>query len=90
MLPFTAVRFGNTGRNVLRGPGVTGLDGSVFRIFPVTERFRLEFRAGAFNLTNTPRFNNPANSVPGGNFMEIRGTRDDSNRQFRLGLKLSF
>lgn len=86
----TAVRFGNTGRNVLRGPGVTGLDGSAFRIFPVTERFRLEFRAEAFNLTNTPRFNNPANNVTGGNFMEVRSTRDDSDRQFRLGLKLSF
>ena len=27
----TAVRFGNTGRNILRGPGVFNLDGSVFR-----------------------------------------------------------
>jgi hypothetical protein len=86
----TQVRFGNTGRNILRGPGVTGLDGSVFRIFPVTERLRLEFRAEAFNLTNTPRFNNPSANVTGGNFMEVRSTRDDSDRQFRLGLKLSF
>jgi hypothetical protein len=84
------VRFGNTGRNILRGPGVTGLDGSVFRIFPITEQFRLEFRAEAFNVTNTPRFANPSSSVTGGNFMEVRSTRDDSDRQFRLGLKLSF
>jgi hypothetical protein len=88
------VRFGNTGRNSLRGPGVTGLDASIFRIFPVNERTRLEFRAEAFNLTNTPRFSNPSNSVTGGNFMEIRSTlpytATDPDRQFRVGLKLAF
>ena len=84
------MRFGNTGRNILRGPGVTGLDGSVFRILPIAERVRLELSAEAFNVTNTPRFNNPSANVTGGNFMEIRSTRDDSDRQFRLGLKLSF
>jgi hypothetical protein len=88
------VRFGNTGRNSLRGPGVTGLDASIFRIFPIGERARLEFRAESFNLTNTPRFSNPTASVTGANFMEIRSTlpytATDPDRQFRLGLKLSF
>ena len=88
--PVRDIRFGTSGRNVLRGPGVTGADASLFRIFPIGERTRLEFRAEAFNVTNTPRFGDPATSVTGSNFMEIRGTRFDSDRQFRFGLKATF
>jgi hypothetical protein len=33
--PVTAVRFGNTGRNILRGPGVFNTDLSLFREFPI-------------------------------------------------------
>ena len=39
--PVTAVRFGNSGRNIVRGPGFFNLDGSVFRDFSITERFVL-------------------------------------------------
>jgi hypothetical protein len=61
--PVTAVRFGNTGRNILRGPGLNNMDASIFRDFPLTERFRLQFRAEAFNISNTPAFNNPGATV---------------------------
>ena len=61
--PVTAVRFGNVGRNTLRGPGVFNLDASLFRNFKMTERWKLQFRAEAFNLTNTPAFNNPGANV---------------------------
>src|SRR6185503_4418094 len=50
--PVTAVRFGNSGRNPVRGPGV-------FNNFRMTERFTLQFRAEVFGATNTPQFNNP-------------------------------
>ena len=39
--PVTTVRFGNSGRNILRGPGVFNLSASVFRNFNLTERFGL-------------------------------------------------
>lgn len=55
----SAGTYGNFGRNVLRGDGRANLDFSVFRNFPVTERARLEFRAEAFNLTNSPIWGNP-------------------------------
>ena len=61
--PVTDVRFGNSGRNILRGPGVFNLDGSVFRDFRMTERFGLQFRAEMFGVTNTPQFNNPGATV---------------------------
>jgi carboxypeptidase family protein/TonB-dependent receptor-like protein len=56
-------RFGNTGLNILRGPGIVNLDLGLFRRFQVTERVRVEFRAEAFNFTNTPHFANPGANV---------------------------
>src|SRR5712691_8320353 len=43
----TGVRFGSSGRNLLRGPGEVNLDFGLFRKFPVKERVILEFRAEA-------------------------------------------
>ena len=57
--PVTEVRFGNTGRNSVRGPGWWNIDLSLFRRFPIGKKFTLEARAEAFNLTNTPHFNEP-------------------------------
>jgi Carboxypeptidase regulatory-like domain/TonB dependent receptor len=51
--------FGDSRRNEFRGPGVFDADLSVFRNFKLTERFTVQFRAEAFGLTNTPRFQNP-------------------------------
>ncbi|PYQ21453.1 MAG: hypothetical protein DMF79_08180, partial [Acidobacteria bacterium] len=51
----TEVRFGNTGRNSVRGPSWTNLDLSLFRRFPI-KKVTLEARIEAFNVTNTPHF----------------------------------
>jgi hypothetical protein len=65
-VPTGQVRFGTTGRNILRGPGLFNLDASLFRDFRLTERFKLQFRAECFSLTNTPHFANPGTSwAPG-------------------------
>jgi hypothetical protein len=48
--------FGDVGRNALRGPGATNVDVALSRIFGITERFRLEARAEAFNIVNHPNF----------------------------------
>ena len=98
--PITAVRFGNTGRNILRGPGSFTLDGSVFRTFRLTERFSLQFRAEMFGVTNTPAFGNPGATVsnasrnPDGSIRALSGyteiTSASGERQARFALKLSF
>jgi hypothetical protein len=61
--PVTEARFGNSGFMSMRGPSSVYLDMSLFRNFQITERFKLQFRAEAFNLPNTPHFANPSANV---------------------------
>jgi hypothetical protein len=58
-LPLTDVRFGTSSFNSVQGPGTVNFDFGVFRNFRISERFQLQFRAEAFNLTDTPHFANP-------------------------------
>jgi hypothetical protein len=98
--PVTAVRFGNSGRDILRGPGVFNLDASLFRSFRLTERFNLQFRAEMFGATNTPQFGNPGATVSSmttnadGSVKALNGyteiTSATGERQARFALKLSF
>lgn len=98
--PVTAVRFGNSGRNILRGPGFFNLDASLFRTFSLTERFKLQFRADAFGVTNTPQFANPGATVSSltrntdGSIRALNGyteiTSATGERQFQFALKLMF
>jgi len=55
--------FGNSGVGIVRGPGQHNIDIAVERIFPVTDSSSFRFRAEFFNLTNTPQFANPNNSL---------------------------
>jgi hypothetical protein len=87
--PVTEIRFGNTGRNSVRGPGQWGIDLSLFRRFPIGRKVGLEARIVARNLTNTPHFNNPDNNVNSSGFMTITSAAEDQ-RQIQLGLRLSF
>jgi hypothetical protein len=54
---------GNSGRNILVGPGVQELDFSLFKnnyIKSVSERFNVQFRAEFFNVLNHPNFAPPS------------------------------
>ena len=55
--------FGNSGVGIVRGPVQRNVDLAVERVFPLIESSRLHFRAEFFNLTNTPEFANPNNSL---------------------------
>jgi hypothetical protein len=66
--PVTAVRFGTSGRDIVRGPGFFNLDLSLVRDFNLSERFKFQFRAEAYGLTNTPNFANPGANVSNAKF----------------------
>jgi hypothetical protein len=55
--------FGNTGRNILRGPGQSNVDFSVVKFIPITERTRAEFRSEFFNIFNITNFANPNSNI---------------------------
>ena len=51
---------GNSGRNIMNGPGLSNLDFMVSKDNRLSERFRVQFRAEAFNILNRPNFAAPA------------------------------
>ena len=53
---------GTSSRNPVRGPGLQDADLMLGKTFRITERYNLEFRAEAFNVTNTPPLNDPNGS----------------------------
>lgn len=86
--------YGNVGRDVLTGPGVSGLDASLLKITPLSEKVRLQFRAEFFNLLNHANFATPnavvftsASPVPSPTAGVINATSTTS-RQIQFGLKL--
>jgi hypothetical protein len=87
---------GNLGRNVLHGPNLFDIDASVFRKFPLRERLNLEFRAEAFNLTNTPQYNRPVSDFSNSSFGSVisaNGTQSvlvNNSRQLQFSMRLQF
>jgi outer membrane receptor protein involved in Fe transport len=80
--------YGNLGRNVLHGPGRENLDLAIHREFSLRESMRLQFRAEAFNITNTPAFSAPGAAFGSGTFGVISSA--GLGRNIQLALKLLF
>jgi len=92
--------YGNTGRNVFRGPAFTNWDASVSKFWTISERFKLQFRGEMFNVLNHPLFSTSSivKDLYSSSFGEIRGTPDvwaanpvigsGGSRHIQLGLKL--
>jgi hypothetical protein len=90
----TSGTWGNVGRGVLDGPGLTEFDFSVFKTTPITETTRVLFRAEFFNITNRTNFGLPnPNIFSGGTISASAGkivATTGTSRQIQLGLKLMF
>jgi hypothetical protein len=79
---------GNSSRNPVTGPGYQTADVMMGKTFVLTERFRTEFRAEAFNVANTPPLGNPNGSFGSAAFGSITTALDP--RVFEFVLKLHF
>ena len=85
---------------------MANLNLSLFRTFAIKQNMNLQIRIEALNATNTPHFSNPASNVsnlqlnPDGSVRNLNGFgvitttnrlgRQYDEREFRLGLRLSF
>jgi hypothetical protein len=85
-------RFGNSGTNVLEGPGLNVHNLTIGKTFPISERVKFTFMAASQNIANHANFNNPASniSVPGslGRISSTRGFAP--GRQIMLRGRLQF
>jgi hypothetical protein len=79
---------GNSSRNPVRGPGLQDADLMIGKTFRITERMALEFRAEAFNVSNTPPLNDPNGSFGSAAFGTI--TSAGNPRDFEFAGKLRF
>jgi len=88
-------RFGTCGTGVLRGPGLINVDLGVFRKIRITDRFSVQFRGEAFNVSNTPHFANPNADISSSSFgligdVQNTGREGNDQRLFRVGAKIAF
>ena len=63
--------FGNVGRNSFYGPGYTNVDATLYKSFPIKERFKFSVGVEALNLANHPHFQGPNADIAGGGFGTI-------------------
>lgn len=83
------------GQEQARGPHFNNLDASILKDFNFTESLRLQFRAEAFNLTNTPPFAQPGQlNFTSAGFSAITSTKNSNEnfgaRTLQLALKLFY
>ncbi len=83
--PYT---YGDSGRDILAGPGLRNVDLKIGKDFQVTEKAELHFRAEFYNALNTPPFGPPNSEVDLPNAATI--TTAGAAREIQLALKVTF
>jgi hypothetical protein len=90
--------FGSVGRNNMFGPGLFGLNLSLFKRIKISDRVDAELRCDAFQITNTPQFANPQTSITNSSFGDVTSTVGSGSgvngtgggRALQLGVKINF
>jgi outer membrane receptor protein involved in Fe transport len=100
-VPNTIGTFGDTGKNILRGPRYFDADLAAVKNVQITERVAMEFRAEFFNAFNNVNFGRPDGNLAdlGATFGEITGMAGSSSsntygtaqpRIIQFAMKFSF
>jgi hypothetical protein len=80
----TVYTFGNSGKNMMRGPRQTNLDFVAYKDFALSESKKLQFRAEFFNAPNHTRFGVPNANVQSSAFGLITSAGSPRDIQFAL------
>ena len=89
VVPNNSFVFGNSGRNILDGPGTIVVNQTVYRNFRFKERNQLQFRWEVFNVLNHANFQLPINNVAAANAGTLTSVVSPG-RQMQFGARLSF
>jgi hypothetical protein len=94
-----AYTFGNSSRDILRGPGFWDWDMSMGKQFPLPigaeKQYHLDLRGDFYNVLNHPNFAQPNSTVGSAATGTIRAiaysnTNNNPSRQIQVGLSLNF
>ena len=80
--------FGNTGKNILRGPRSFNTDLALLKEGNITKRVSFQFRAEFYNAFNNVNFGMPDNGLTDSSFGQITSAADP--RILQMGLKTIF
>jgi hypothetical protein len=76
--------FGNSGRNIIRGPRYFNTDLGLLKNNRITERYNVQFRAEFFNVFTNLNFNLPTSNLSSAQFGRITSALDPRILQFGL------
>jgi carboxypeptidase family protein/TonB-dependent receptor-like protein len=79
--------FGNSGKNILRGPRYFNIDLGLLKNFAISERINLQFRAEFFNAFNNVNFGAPHNYLGSSSTGQITSAGNPRILQFALKLR---
>jgi len=81
---------GNTPRNFFLAPPYFAANASILKKFRISERFSVDARLDATNLTNHPSFDNPTAVLTSSIFGRINDSVTSSPRRMQASIKLNF
>jgi len=91
---FDPFQFGNSGRNILDGPGLMTVDLGIRKNFRMAERRSIQVRLDCLNVLNRTNFrlpNNSFNQVTGGLITQVGASgREGGPRVFQAALSFTF
>jgi hypothetical protein len=88
IVPAGAYRFGNSGRNILSGPGTTLINASVSKRIRFAQNRAIQLRLEAFNLPNAVNLGLPENNVDLPTAGAIRSEK--GMRTMQIGIRFEF
>jgi hypothetical protein len=85
-----AGQLGNLGRNFFQTGANFNVNASLMKRVTLTERFNVELRADATNLTNTPTWDFPTASITSATFGRLNTPNSLNSRKVQLAAKFNF